>query len=265
MLFRSSGCAVAETGWQPQHLVLKKHEKVVAAMPLYAKHDSYGEFVFDWGWAEAYQRHGLSYYPKLVTAIPFSPVAGPRIGLAEGAEGVEVLKAMLNAVHELSEKRGFSSWHLLFPGSELQAVLLDLHEDGAFLHREAVQFHWFNRGYASFDDFLSGLRSSRRKNVKRERRLVREQGVDVERKTGDQISDAELAGFFRCYQSTYLKRSGHRGYLNRAFDTVEEMNAYVDQLAKRIALWPAGAIALAKQSVNSHEKPLEEGMMDEAY
>lgn len=234
LAMENSGCAVPETGWQPQHLVLRKDENVIAVMPLYAKHDSYGEFVFDWGWAEAYQRHGLSYYPKLVTAIPFSPVSGPRIGLAKDADEKEVLQAMLNTIHQLSEERGYSSWHLLFPGSELQAALLDLHEDGACLHREAVQFHWFNQGYGCFDDFLSGLRSSRRKNVKRERRLVREQGVDVERKTGADIGDEEWAGFFRCYQSTYLKRSGHRGYLNQAF--FEQLRASMpDQLMMVVA------------------------------
>jgi predicted N-acyltransferase len=212
-----SGCATAETGWIAQQLVLKNGDEPVAAMPLYAKNNSYGEFVFDWGWAEAYQRHGLDYYPKLVTAVPFSPVAGPRVGLANGADEEEVLRALLSAIHQLSQRHGFSSWHLLFPGSRLRDALLDLHDEGAFLHREAVQFHWFNRDYTSFDGFLAGLRSSRRKNLKRERRKVLEQGIHIERKIGADISERDWAGFFRCYQATYLKRSGHSGYLNAQF------------------------------------------------
>ena len=125
--------------------------------------------------------------------------------------------ALLDAVHQLAEKHHYSSWHLLFPGQRLRAALLELKDEGAFLHREAVQFHWYNRGYNGFDDFLATLRSSRRKNLKRERRLVAEQGISVQRKTGAEITDEEWQGFFHCYMSTYRKRSGHDGYLNRDF------------------------------------------------
>ena len=217
LALEQSGCANAESGWQAQHMVLKQDEEPLAVMPLYAKNNSYGEFVFDWGWAEAYQRHGLNYYPKLVTAIPFSPVAGPRVGVVAGCDANEVFRALLDAIRQLADSHHYSSWHLLFPGLRLQAALLEMKDDGAFLHREAVQFHWFNRDYRSFDDFLAGLRSSRRKNIKRERRMVVEQGISVQRKTGMDISDEEWRGFYHCYQSTYLKRSGHSGYLNRAF------------------------------------------------
>lgn len=217
LALEESGCVNAQTGWQAQHMVLMKGNEPLAVMPLFAKNNSYGEFVFDWGWAEAYQRHGLNYYPKLVTAIPFSPVAGPRVGISTDCDMNEVFSALLDAIHQLAESRHFSSWHLLFPGLRLQAALLGMKDEGAFLHREAIQFHWRNRDYRTFDDFLSTFRSSRRKNIKRERRMVKEQGVSIERKTGLNITDEEWQGFYHCYQSTYLKRSGHTGYLNRAF------------------------------------------------
>jgi hypothetical protein len=120
-------------------------------------------------------------------------------------------------LHQLAAAHEYSSWHLLFPGQRLRTALLEMREEGAFLHREAVQFHWFNRGYAAFEDFLATLRSSRRKNLKRERRKIAEQGVIVERKPGARISEDEWEGFYQCYMNTYRKRSGHDGYLNRDF------------------------------------------------
>jgi predicted N-acyltransferase len=217
LALEESACVTAQTGWQPQHMMLMEQDQPLAVMPLYAKNNSYGEFVFDWGWAEAYQRYGLNYYPKLVTAVPFSPVAGPRVGVAADADPGQVFEALLNALHQLAESHDYSSWHLLFPGQRLQTALLDMKEEGAFLHREAVQFHWYNRDYRHFDDFLTTLRSSRRKNLRRERRKVAEQGLTLQRKVGSEITDAEWLGFFHCYMSTYRKRSGHDGYLNREF------------------------------------------------
>jgi len=217
LALEESGCASPGTGWQARHMMLMDEDRPLAVVPLYARSDSYGEFVFDWGWAEAYQRHGLNYYPKLITAIPFSPVAGPRIGVSKEADPKQIFAALLDALHQLAEEYNYSSWHLLFPGQRLQTALLELKEEGAFLHREAVQFHWYNRDYRQFDDFLGTLRSSRRKNVKRERRMVKEQGISLQRKCGSEISDDEWAGFYDCYMSTYRKRSGHDGYLNRNF------------------------------------------------
>jgi hypothetical protein len=217
LALEESGCVSAQQGWHAQHLMLMDEDRPMAILPLYAKSHSYGEFVFDWGWADAYARHGLDYYPKLITAIPFSPVAGPRVGLSPTAIASEVLPALLAAVHQLAQSQNYSSWHLLFPGLRLRQALIDMKDDDAFLHREAVQFHWFNRDYRSFDDFLNTLRSARRKNLKRERRRVAEQGVSIQRKTGTAISDEEWHGFYRCYKNTYRKRSGHDGYLNRDF------------------------------------------------
>ena len=217
LALEESGCVSPEKGWQAQHMMLMEEDKPLAVMPMYAKNNSYGEFVFDWGWAEAYERHGLNYYPKLITAIPFSAVAGPRVGVSSTADPGAVFAALLDALHQLAEMHHYSSWHLLFPGQRLQEALLELKDEGAFLHREAVQFHWYNRDYSDFDDFLATLRSSRRKKVKRERRMVEEQGITMQRKAGAEISDEEWQGFFDCYMSTYRKRSGHDGYLNRDF------------------------------------------------
>jgi predicted N-acyltransferase len=217
LALEESGCVSAKTGWQAQHVMLLDKERPLAVMPLYSKTHSYGEFVFDWGWAAAYERHGLDYYPKLITAIPFSPVAGPRIGISSGTETGEVVGALLDAVHEFADTHACSSWHLLFPGKRLQQELANTCDEGTFLLREAVQFYWVNRDYPNFDGFLSTLRSARRKNLKRERRMVTDQGINLERKTGEEISDDEWQGFYHCYINTYRKRSGHDGYLNFDF------------------------------------------------
>jgi len=217
LALEKSGCVSAATGWQPLHLMLLDGEQAVAVMPSYVKHHSYGEFVFDWGWADAYARHGLDYYPKLISAVPFSPVAGPRIGVAPGARTDDVYAAMIDAVQKLAVTRAYSSWHLLFPDQDLQQVFARIADEETILRREAVQFHWFNRDYGHFDDFLATLRSARRKNLKRERRKVAEQGVILQRKTGEEISAEDWQGFYQCYMDTYRKRSGHDGYLNRDF------------------------------------------------
>lgn len=217
LALEESGCVHAQTGWQPQHMVLLDDESPLAVLPLYAKSHSYGEFVFDWGWAEAYERYGLDYYPKLLTAIPYTPVTGPRVGVSADVDAAKVYPAILSAIQELSRAHGYSGWHLLFPEASLRTALGATLDGDAFLKREAVQFHWFNRDYTGFEDFLLSLRSSRRKNVRRERRLVREQGISLQRKLGGEISDEEWKGFYQCYRDTYRKRSGHDGYLNQAF------------------------------------------------
>ncbi len=217
LALEQSGCVSPATGWQPQHLLITDGEKAIAALPLYAKSHSCGEFVFDWGWAEAYAQYGLEYYPKLVTAIPFTPVTGPRLGLAPGVELSQVWPELKAAVVQLAQRQGYSGWHLLFAGAGLQQSLAKLQDEKTMLRREAVQFHWHNQNFCSFDDFLNSLRSARRKNLKRERRRVAEQVVYLQPKTGNEISAEEWQGFYQCYLNTYRKRSGHDGYLNRRF------------------------------------------------
>jgi predicted N-acyltransferase len=233
LTLEKSGCVSAQTGWQPHHLLVFSDGEAIAAMPLYIKNHSYGEFVFDWGWAEAYSRHGLDYYPKLVSAIPFSPVTGPRIGMGPGVKAEDVFPVLVDSVRQLAITHNYSSWHLLFPNQDLQQALAGVNDE-TLLHREAVQFHWFNREFHSFDDFLATLRSSRRKTLKRERRKVAEQGVSLQRLIGTDISDEDWQGFYHCYVDTYRKRSGHDGYLSREFfDLLRQ--SMVDQLMLVVA------------------------------
>ena len=213
----ASGSVCGKTGWQPLHLLLEQGDEAVAAMPLYLKSHSYGEFVFDWSWAEAYRRNGLDYYPKLLTAVPFSPVSGPRIGLSPGCDENAALTGAVSAVEQIARQCGASGWHLLFPDQAQQIRLADSGLAETLLQREDVQFHWSNAGYTDFDAFLGSLRSSRRKNIRRERRRVAEAGIELQRLNGDAITASAWSAFYDCYRRTYQKRSGHDGYLNRSF------------------------------------------------
>jgi len=210
-----TGCACADTGWQACHLVLRDEWGALALMPLYLKSHSYGEYVFDWSWAEAWQRSGLSYYPKLVSAIPFTPATGPRLSIRPNADTHATWLLALNAIRQFAEKQQISSWHLLFPREDVSSLLL---AEG--LHRRtATQFHWFNEDYENFEDFLAGFTSRKRKSLRRERARVREQGLVLTTLCGGEIQPQQWQQFHFFYQTTYAKRSGHGGYLTRAFFT----------------------------------------------
>ena len=210
-----TGCACPDTGWQGCHLLLRDAAGLLAVMPLYLKSHSYGEYVFDWSWADAWQRSGLHYYPKLVSAIPFTPATGPRLCMREGADPASTWNAALDAIRGFANKRGISSWHLLFPEQDVARSLL-----AVGLHRRtATQFHWFNRGYSSFDDFLADFTSRKRKNLRRERARVAEQGLTLRTLCGEEIGAREWQQFHHFYRMTYAKRSGHGGYLTREFFT----------------------------------------------
>ena len=209
-----SGCTDIDTGWQPQHLLLENADgEIVAAMPLYLKHHSYGEYVFDWSWADAYRRNGLAYYPKLLSAAPFTPATGPRLGLAEAMDKTVAIEQMTGFLDQHCEQRNLSGWHLLFlPPNEAEPW-----QAAGNLTRVGCQFHWKNRDYRNFDDFLSTFNSRKRKSVKKERRGVRDAGVTLTRLVGDEITASDWDRFYRFYHTTYLKRSGNTGYLNREF------------------------------------------------
>jgi predicted N-acyltransferase len=210
-----TGCANADTGWQPCHLLLRDAAGILAVMPLYLKSHSYGEYVFDWSWADAWQRSGLDYYPKLVSAIPFTPATGPRLCLRPDGDLDAAWEAALQAIRRFATARGISSWHLLFPEEGVARRLLE-----AGLHRRtATQFHWFNEGYDNFEAFLAGFTSRKRKNLRRERARVAEQGLVLKTFCGDDIGSERWLQFHRFYQLTYAKRSGHGGYLTRDFFT----------------------------------------------
>ena len=201
-----TGCASERSGWLPRYVTLWHDGRLRGAMPLYLKSHSYGEYVFDWAWADAYQRHGLAYYPKLVSAVPFSPVQGPRLL----APDETTRERLLGAALELA--RGESSLHVLFPP---EAEARQMSRAGMLLRR-GVQFHWRNPGYASFEDFLGTLSHDKRKKIRQERRKVAETGVRLRWLLGRDILPGHWAFFIRCYNATY--RAHHSTpYLNRDF------------------------------------------------
>ncbi|GGY68691.1 GNAT family N-acetyltransferase [Pseudoduganella albidiflava] len=203
-----SGSASEKTGWQPQYLALWDGDELAAAMPLYVKSHSYGEYVFDWAWADAYHRNGVEYYPKLLSAIPFTPVTGSRL-MARTEEARAALVALLS---EQQEGSGVSSTHVLYP-PQAQADTL---RDAGFLLRSGVQFHWLNEHYADFDAFLASLEHKKRKNIRAERRKVREAGVTMRRVRGVDATDADWRFFHRCYRNTYAEHHSSP-YLNLDF------------------------------------------------
>ena len=192
-------------GWYPQHLLAWHDGQLVGALPLYARDNSQGEFVFDWNWAEAYQRAGGQYYPKLVTAVPFTPVTGRRLLIADGHPAAADIAAQLIAgVQALAQQTGASSWHCLFPPDNRLPLLEGEH----LLLREGCQYHWYNPGYASFDEFLDGLTSKRRKEIRRERREIAESGLRIELLEGADITPAHWAVFHRFYCDTFARKWG---------------------------------------------------------
>ncbi|MBR9727047.1 GNAT family N-acetyltransferase [Shewanella intestini] len=188
--------------------------KLIALMPLYIKTHSWGEYVFDWAWAEAYERNGLAYYPKLVTAIPFTPTVGPRVG-HHASLSTASISTINQLIHEQIKQQcqtRFSSWHQLFlPQSQL------LTTDKDIFCRIGTQFHWQNKGYQQFDDFLKLMTSRKRKEIKKARLKIHAQGLSFTFVHGQQMTSDLWQCFYACYQQTYLKRSGHNGYLNQTF------------------------------------------------
>jgi predicted N-acyltransferase len=203
-----TGCASARTGWQPQFLTAWTGDALCGALPLYRKAHSYGEYVFDWAWAEAYHRAGLAYYPKLLAAVPFSPITGPRVL----ARDPSVRRHLVAAALDLA--RDVSSLHILFPAD---AEAHELAEHGMLLRR-ATQFHWCNPGYRSFDEFLAVLTHDKRKKIKQERRRVRDAGVTYRWRLGSEISREEWRFFTHCYNLTYRAHLSSP-YLNLEFFT----------------------------------------------
>lgn len=203
-----TGCASTAAGWTPQFLLAKSRGALVGAMPLYLKANSYGEYVFDWAWAEAYYRNGIAYYPKLLAAVPFTPVTGTRLLAADP----DTRKQLIASALELARRLGVSSLHCLFPTRE-EARQLQTH---GMMARTTVQFHWVNRGYGSFEEFLGGFSHDKRKKVKQERRKIEAAGIRFKWLEGDQVTERDWAFFNRCYQKTY-REHGSTPYLNLEF------------------------------------------------
>ncbi|MBR2515657.1 MAG: N-acetyltransferase [Halomonas sp.] len=209
-----SGSVSSATGWEPCHISVWQADRLVGALPMYRKHHSYGEYVFDWGWAEALERAGGNYYPKALSAIPFTPVPGPRSLIAADVDADAIREQLASAWQGQCEEQVLSSWHLLF--AEEQEVAAWQRQFPGLIAREGVQFQWRDREFKDFDGFLASLTSKRRKMIKRERRLVAEQGFTMRRLEGSDITQVAMAHFYRCYTITYHER-GRPPYLNQAF------------------------------------------------
>jgi predicted N-acyltransferase len=237
-----SGSCRAATGWQPQHLALEAPDgSVMGTVPLYLKNHSYGEYVFDHAWANAYERAGGSYYPKLQAAVPFTPVTGPRLLLRPDApEGAA--QALIAAMEQLALRHQVSSVHVTFPTEADWSTL----GDAGWLQRVGQQYHWENRGYGSFDDFLGDLNSRKRKSIRKERREVAETGVKIHTLTGDDLRQEHWDVFYKFYMDTSDRKWGS-AYLNRKF-----FRLLGETMADRVVLilveddgeWVAGALNL---------------------
>jgi predicted N-acyltransferase len=240
LALEESGCAVPRTGWTARHVVLEdSFGRVRGAMPLYRKGHSRGEFVFDFSWANAYAQHGLKYYPKLLTAIPFTPVAGPRLLVESGPDGAAVTAGLMQAAAEYARSEDLSSWHVLFPGDRDLAALRGV----GLIERRDCQFHWFNRGYDSFEAFLAGFTAEKRKKAKRERRRVAEAGIEFDTRMGGDMDDALWEPVYGFYADTFY-RHGHDPYLN--LDFFKRIAAAMpDRLMLKIARHGAEPIAVA--------------------
>ena len=208
LAMHDSASATPSSGWTAQFFSLWVNDTLVAACPLYLKTHSYGEYVFDWAWANAYAQHGLAYYPKAVIAVPFTPVPGSRL-LADSDKHRDML---LQSVIAWCEEQHVSSLHLLF-GSVADTAATTRAE---LLHRQTVQFHWQNLGWTDFDAFLGSLNQEKRKKIRQERRKVAEAGVVFRHAHGQDISPSDWAFFYQCYERTYLEH-GNAPYLTPAF------------------------------------------------
>jgi len=237
-----SGSTTARTGWTPQHLSLSGPAgEVIGVIPLYAKTHSYGEYIFDYGWADAYERAGGRYYPKLLSAVPFTPVPGPRIMLRSGASP-EARDHLLAGMVEFVKRRRISSLHINFPEPGDAALLTE----AGFLQRLGQQFHWTNDGYSDFEDFLAALNSRKRKAVKKERREALARGLEIEVLTGADLRPRHWDAFYKFYLATSDRKWGS-AYLNRRFFALigERMPENIGLvMARRGANYVAGALNL---------------------
>ena len=219
LALEDSGSIGGQTGWYPEYLLLMDDDETpIGLVPTYLKTHSQGEFVFDWSWAEAYQKYAMHYYPKRIWAVPFSPVTGPRIFSRLDIKGTtpamtEVYLAVGELLSQRTQEQAYSGWHLLFThGHVVEAFKAQAH----VLSRVSCQFHWFNRGYRDMAHFFEQFTSRKRKAARKEREKVAAQGLSLKRKLGHELTASEIDFFYLCYQSTYAKRR-QQGYLTRDF------------------------------------------------
>src|SRR5437868_11208732 len=240
LALEASGSACARTGWGPRHLLARRDGAIAGIVPCYLKSHSQGEYVFDRGWADAYERAGGRYYPKLQVSVPFTPATGPRLLIRNGFDSHEIGTALASGLIALCGMTKASSVHVTF-ARELEWKFLAAH---GFLQRTDQQFHWHNQDYGSFDDFLASLNSRHRKAIKRERREAVASGITIQALTGSEITEDAWDAFFSFYMETGSRKWG-RPYLTRAFFSLFGESMADDVLlimARRNGRWIAGAI-----------------------
>jgi predicted N-acyltransferase len=225
LALEQSGAVSPDTGWQPYHLLVFEQQELIAAMPLYLKNNSRGEYVFDQQWADAYYQSGIEYYPKWVNSVPFTPCQGQRLLIKSDVYQLEATQLCLSTIKKLSEQLNISGFHCLFPVVEQVKVLQQ-----QMLIRQGVQFQWFNKGYLSFDDYLQNFTSRQRKNINKERRKISEQNISFQRLTGQEITEQQWQVFFDFYEMTYLKR-GQAAYL-----AIDFFKLLAESMAEQILL-----------------------------
>ena len=237
-----SGSVTNNTGWLPQHiLVYGENNQIAACMPIYLKNHSYGEYIFDWAWADAYNKAGGNYYPKLQAAVPFTPATGPRM-LVKDSSSDYYYQVLMRGIIQLAQKHNVSSLHVTFPPKDQWDKL----GAAGFIKRTSKQFHWENRGYNSFDDFLSELTSRKRKAIKKERRQIKDQGIVLKRLSGKELTEDYWDTFYQYYSDTIDRKWGH-SYLTRDFFSIlgETMPDFVMLIiAKHKGKRVAGALNL---------------------
>ena len=205
-------CVGDKTGWQVAHLTLRDNQKLIGALPLYLKQHSYGEFVFDWSWAQAYEQQGMQYFPKALCAIPFTPVQGSRILSAGDVDADLIQQQLIQGLKAVVLQNNLSSAHILFPyASEAKRL-----QEQGFLLRDSVQFHWHNQDFTNFEQFLAALTMKRRKNIRREREQVARELISFRHVPGKSSTDADWEFFYSCYENTYLEHQSSP-YLSEAF------------------------------------------------
>ncbi len=215
----SSGAVGPGTGWQPFHVsIVDSNGDYLALMPLYLKTDSWGEFVFDFSWANAYAEHGRNYYPKLVNSIPFTPTTGPRLLVREEVNRAAITKLIAQAIRQVAAEVGASSVHSLF-FSDHQ---LDHWLGAGFVRRTGCQFHWYNRGYNNYEDFLADFTSKRRRAHKRDRHRIVQQGIQLRRCRGDEMDDLDWQNLYQFYRITFERKSGYVPFPLILFDHLRQ-------------------------------------------
>ncbi len=241
-----SGCIGKGTGWDPRYLLLYDKDKLVGSLSFFIKTDSYGEFIFDWEWARAYQQAGLDYYPKGVIGIPFTPTTGRRIIVHPEYEFKKCAQKLIDSALKLAIDLGLSSIHCLFVEEDEQRLFTE----SGFMERITHQYHWHNRDYTDFDSFLGDLKSSKRKQIKKERKTIKESGVEIEVLQGNEIKKEHIEAMWQFYFDTHTKKWGN-AYLNyNFFDLIHDnfSDNIVMVLAKDKGIWLGGSFNFIKNS-----------------